>query len=132
MMLQLRPLRLLLAAAAAACAACSYQNGDIQGLYREPGGATLRLAADRYEFCAKVCTTGALQVRPVDDRSGRISLFGIPVGAFFRERQARDGQVRTWGEGVETNYTLGRSGDASIEIDSARGLYFRRGDSPKA
>lgn len=125
-MLQLRPLRLLVAAAAATCAACSHQNGNIQGLYTEPGGATLRLAADRYEFCTKTCTSGALQARPLDDRSGRVSFFGVPVSAFFRERQARDGQVLTWGEGVETNYTLGPFGGASIEIDAARGLYFKR------
>lgn len=125
-MVQIRYVRCLIAAAAATCAACSHQNGSVQGLYYEPGGATLRLAADRYEFCEKICTSGTFQVRSVDEGSGRVSFNGVPVSAFFRERQARDGQVRTWGEGVETNYTFGRLGGANIEIDAARGLYFKR------
>lgn len=125
-MFSFRPYQLLVAIGAVACSACSHQNGTLQGLYTEPGGNTLRVAADRYEFCAKVCTGGAIQVRPVDDRSGRVAFVGVPVAAFFRERQAPNGQVRTWGEGAETNYSFGRLGGASIEIDAARGLYFKR------
>lgn len=116
----------LLVAAALACAACAHEKGTIQGLYSEPGGATLRLAANRYQFCTKTCTEGAMQVRPVDARSGRITLMGVPVMGFFRQRQAPNGQVRTWGEGVETNYSFGRFGGASIEIDASKNLYFKR------
>lgn len=114
-------------ALALTCTACAAGTGSIDGLYSGPNGATLQLAGDRYEFCNKGCTDGRVEVRPSGKRSGRVTFFGIPVGAFFRNAQQGPApNLRTWADGAETSYGFGMLGDAYIDIDPNRGLYFKR------
>ena len=116
-----------LLAATVACVACSTTNASINGDYSGPNGATLKLAGDRYEFCAKVCTGGQMEVRPTGKRSGRVTFYGIPVGAFFRSAQQGPANgLRTWADGVETGYEFGVFGKAYIDINPDRGIYFKR------
>jgi hypothetical protein len=115
---------------ALACAACSTGSGRIDGRYVGPGGATLKLAGDTYQFCNKACTSGRMEVRPAGKRSGRVTFYGGPVSAFFRNAQqgpAKD--LRTWGDGVETGYEFGPFGGAYIDIDPGRHIYFKRRSS---
>jgi len=120
-------LRISIFALALACTACSTGNGSIDGLYSGPGGATLKLAGNRYEFCNRGCTGGQMEVRPAGKRSGRVTFYGIPVGAFFRNAQQGPAKnLRTWADGVETAYQFGPFGGAYIEINPDRGVYFKR------
>ena len=120
----LRPLVLGLALSLAACTSA---GGRIDGRYVGPGGATLKVAGNRYEFCGQACTSGRMEIRPLDKRSGRVTFYGVPVGAYFRNsQQGPSAALRTWGEGVETGYRFGMMGGAYIDIDPDRSIYFKR------
>jgi hypothetical protein len=110
-----------------ACAASSTVRSGIDGQYDGPGGVTLKLARTRYEFCNKGCSSGLIEVRPSGMSTGRVTFYGVPVTAYFRsaQRGASSAGLRTWGEGVETGYRLGRLG-VSIDIDREHGLLFKR------
>ena len=126
-------LRFSILAIALSCTACSTVNGSVDGQYSGPNGATLKLAGDRYEFCATTCTNGQMEVRPSDKRSGRVTFYGVPVGAFFRNaQQGPANNLRTWADGVETGYEFGMFGRAYIDINPSRGLYFKQTSSALA
>lgn len=125
-------LRYSIFALALVCTACSTGGRTIDGLYSAPGGATLKLTAGRYEFCDKACTSGRVEVRPSDKRTGRVTFYGVPVGTYFRNaQQGSDTGLRTWADGVETGYEFGRLGGAYIDIDASHGVYFKRQSEPQ-
>jgi hypothetical protein len=120
-------LRYSIIAVALGCTACSTGSTNIDGLYAGPSGATIKLADGHYEFCEKACTSGRVEIRPTGQRAGRVTFYGIPVGAYFRNAQQGPAtSLRTWADGVETGYEFGTLGDAYIDIDASHGVYFKR------
>jgi hypothetical protein len=68
-----------------------------------------------------------MEVRPSGKRSGRVTFYGVPVSAYFRNSQdGPSSSLRSWADGLETSYGFGLMGGARIDIDADRGLYFKR------